>query len=141
MRAYVKIGMVLGMLGMLAGTWALAAGPKAQRFGWAIGIKPDQIAKYKELHANAWPEVLSKLRECNCHNYSIYLGELAPGQFYLFSYLEYTGTDFDGDMAKMAADPKTQEWWKLTDPTQIPLSTRKAADRWWMTLEEVFHLD
>jgi uroporphyrinogen decarboxylase len=29
----------------------------------------------------------------------------------LFAYFEYHGTDYAADMAKMAADPKTQEWW------------------------------
>jgi hypothetical protein len=28
-------------------------------------------------------------------------------------------------MAKMAADPETQRWWKITDPMQEPFATRK----------------
>jgi L-rhamnose mutarotase len=41
-------------------------------------------------------------------------------------------------MAKMAADPKTQEWWAVMMPMQSPLDTR-ANGEWWATMEEVFH--
>jgi hypothetical protein len=41
---------------------------------------------------------------CNIRNYSIYLHRLPDGNHYLFSYFEYVGSDFAGDMAKMAAD-------------------------------------
>ena len=58
----------------------------------------------------------------------------------LFAYLEYTGTDFDADMAKMAADPKTIEWWAVMMPMQKPISTR-AEGEWWANMEEVFHMD
>ena len=43
-------------------------------------------------------------------------------------------------MAHMAADPKTQEWWKIMGPMQRPLETR-AAGEWWASMEEVFHVD
>jgi L-rhamnose mutarotase len=41
-------------------------------------------------------------------------------------------------MAKMAADPATQEWWKLTDPCQQSLADR-APDEWWADMKEVCH--
>jgi L-rhamnose mutarotase len=44
------------------------------------------------------------------------------------------------DMARMAADPKTQEWWAIMMPMQRPLETREK-DEWWAGMEEVFHLD
>jgi L-rhamnose mutarotase len=43
-------------------------------------------------------------------------------------------------MARMAADPKTQEWWSLMKPMQEPLATR-AAGEWWAEMEEVFHTE
>ena len=58
----------------------------------------------------------------------------------LSAYFEYTGIDFAGDMAKMAADPKTQEWWAIMEPMQDPLANRKPGD-WWTNMDEVFHLD
>jgi len=75
------------------------------------------------------------IRCCNIRNYSIYLRDGL-----LFGYFEYHGSDFEADMAKMAADPKTQEWWKLVGPMQLPLESR-AKGEWWASMEEVFHLD
>ena len=111
-----------------------------KRYGSVIGLKPEMIEKYKELHANTWPGVLKMIHECNIRNYSIYLKEIEPGKYYLFSYFEYIGKDFDADMAKMAVDPTTQKWWKETDPCQIPISTRGEKE-FWASMEEVFHTD
>jgi len=113
---------------------------KVQRYGLVIGLKPEKIAYYKELHAAAWPGVLRMIKECHIRNYSIYLKEVERGRFYLFSYFEYTGDNFEADMARMAADPTTQKWWKETDPCQIPLATRGEKE-FWSRMEEVFHLD
>jgi L-rhamnose mutarotase len=110
------------------------------RYGNVIGVKPEKIEEYKRLHADVWPGVLKMIKQCNIRNYSIYLGELEKGQYYLFSYFEYTGDDFDADMAKMAADPTTQRWWSVCEPCQSPIPTRKEGE-WWANMEEVFHCD
>jgi len=108
-----------------------------QRMAMVIGIKPEHIPEYKRLHADTWPEILQGITDCNIRNYSIYLKE--PENL-LFGYWEYHGTDFDADAAKMAADPKTQEWWDICMPMQEPLETRKEGE-WWAMMEEVFHHD
>jgi len=108
-----------------------------QRMAMVIGIKPEHIPEYKRLHADTWPEILQGITDCNIRNYSIYLKE--PENL-LFGYWEYHGTDFDSDAAKMAADPKTQEWWDICMPMQEPLETRKEGE-WWAMMEEVFHHD
>lgn len=102
-----------------------------------IGIKPEKIPEYKRLHAETWPEILQQISDCNIRNYSIFLRE--PENL-LFGYWEYHGTDFAADAAKMAADPKTQEWWAICMPMQAPLNTR-AEGEWWAMMEEVFHHD
>lgn len=105
-----------------------------QRIGQVIGIKPEQIEAYERVHAAVWPEVLAMIHACNIRNYSIFRhGTL------LFAYMEYIGEDFDADMARMAADPKTQEWWTVTDLMQEPLTTR-AEGEWWATMHAVFYL-
>jgi len=114
--------------------------PSLQRYGMVIGLKPEKIEYYKKLHAAAWPGVLKKIKECHIQNYSIFLKEVEPGKLYLFSYFEYTGNDFEADMAKMAADSLTQKWWKETDPCQVPILTHGPKE-WWSRMEEVFHLD
>ncbi|MFN2215602.1 MAG: L-rhamnose mutarotase [Anaerolineales bacterium] len=106
-----------------------------KRFGSVIRLKPEKESEYRELHANAWPDVLEMIHTCNIRNYSIYLKD-----GYLFSYFEYIGDDFDADMQKMADDPVTQSWWKLTDPCQEPLESRREGE-WWASMEEVFHTD
>jgi L-rhamnose mutarotase len=111
-----------------------------KRYGSIIGLLPEKIDEYKRLHAAVWPEVLAMIEDCNMRNYSIFLRKLPDGNHYLFSYFEYVGKNFAADMAKMAADPKTQEWWKVCIPCQDPLPDR-AEGEWWADMEEVFHTD
>lgn len=83
----------------------------------------------------------------------------------LFAFFEYTGKDFEQDMAKMKANAKVREWWDMTDSMQVwqyfasfRESIRKfsnvdkeslisgatgSADGpgWWKDLDEVFHVD
>lgn len=106
-----------------------------KRCGQIIRVKEECLEKYKELHANPWPEVNQMIKECGIQNYSIYMRD-----GFLFSYFEYVGEDFDKDMAKMAADPKTQLWWKETDPCQEPVNGA-GEGVWWADMEEVYHLD
>lgn len=108
---------------------------KVIRYGWIIKVKPEKLEEYKRLHANPWPEVNKMIKECNIRNYSIYYRDGL-----LFSYLEYTGDDFEMDMKKMAADSVVQEWWKLTDPCQEPVKSTEEGE-WWAEMEEVYHLD
>lgn len=103
-------------------------------------LRSERLEEYVKLHAAVWPGVLKTLKDCHIGNYSIYLRKLADGRHYLFSYFEYTGADFAADMAKIAADPVTQEWWDVCKPCQEPLADR-APDEWWAGMEEVFHLD
>jgi L-rhamnose mutarotase len=106
-----------------------------KRYGMAIKLKPEKLQEYKQYHAAVWPGVLDMIRQCNIRNYSIYHKD-----GWLFSYFEYHGDDYQADMEKMAADPKTQEWWAIMKPMQLPLETR-AEGEWWADMEEVFHTD
>ena len=106
-----------------------------RRYGQVIGVKPEHLDEYVAAHAAVWPTVLERITESNIRNYSIFH---RGGQ--LFAYFEYVGDDFEGDMARMAADPDTQRWWDWMMPMQEPLADR-AEGEWWATMEEVFHLD
>ncbi|MGH2531742.1 MAG: L-rhamnose mutarotase [Thermomicrobiales bacterium] len=106
-----------------------------QRYGQVIGVKPEHVEEYERIHAAVWPKVLATIHACNIRNYSIFRhGRL------LFAYFEYIGEDFAADMAKMAADPKTQEWWSVCHPMQQPVPDAAPGD-WWTTMPEVFHED
>ena len=106
-----------------------------RRYGQLIGIKPGELDEYKRHHAAIWPDVLAMITQCNIHNYSIYHKDGL-----LFAYFEYTGDDFEADMAKMAADPTTQKWWDIMMPMQAPIPSR-AEGEWWATMDEVFHCE
>lgn len=136
---FVPLALAVGA-GFLALKRTEPASGTVQRYGMVIGVKPEKIDYYRKLHAAAWPGVLAKIRECNIRNYSIYLREVEKGQYLLFSYFEYTGSDFAADMARMAADPETQRWWKETDPCQTPIPTRLDKE-FWSRMDEVFHTD
>ena len=122
---------------LLSGCSAEKAAPR--RFAWVTGLKPEKAEYYKQLHADPWPSVNRKLKECNIQNYSIHLKQI-DGKLYLFSYLEYVGNDWAEDMKKMADDPETQRWWKETDPCQLPLPDAAAQGKIWSDMEEVYFL-
>jgi L-rhamnose mutarotase len=106
-----------------------------KRFGQVIRLQPGVLESYRRYHAAIWPEVAAKISECNISNYSIYHKD-----GFLFAYFEYVGEDYDGDMARMAEDPRTQDWWAIMKPMQDPIPTR-AEGEWWAGMEEVFHQD
>ncbi|MBO0451458.1 MULTISPECIES: L-rhamnose mutarotase [Enterococcus] len=105
------------------------------RYGAISTLKPESKQKYIELHANAWPKVNEMIKKCNLQNYSIYQIDNT-----LFSYYEYTGDDYDADMAKMAADKTTQEWWDECIPCMKPLDGY-GDEGVWTTMKEIYHLN
>jgi len=140
MRNTDKLIVLTAALLVLSFLFTGCAQQKVTRYGSVIELRPEKLEEYKELHADVWPGVLKKIKECNIRNYSIYLGELEKDKYYLFGYFEYTGDDFEADMAKMAADATTQKWWTFCEPCQSPIPTRKEGE-WWADMEEVFHQD
>ena len=106
-----------------------------KRYGMLLRVRPERFEEYREYHRAVWPEVLATIRACGIGNYSIFHKDGL-----LFAYFEYGGADFEADMARMAADPKTQEWWAVMMPMQEPLPTR-AEGEWWANMEEIFHTE
>jgi L-rhamnose mutarotase len=103
-----------------------------RRFGLLSELIPDMIEEYDKLHANVWDDVLKTIKACNMRNFSIYrFGKQ------LFSYYEYTGTDYEADMEKMAADPRTQEWWTHTHPCFV----QERKGEFYKDMKELFHID
>lgn len=108
-----------------------------QRMGLCLKLKPGAVEEYKRLHRDVWPAVLARIAACHIKDYTIFLRE--PENI-LFATWEYHGTDFEADMAAMAADEATQEWWKINMPLQQPFETAKPGE-WWCIMEPVFHVD
>ena len=107
------------------------------RLGAVTGIKPETVDRYCDLHANPWPEVQAQLKQAGLSNYSIFL---LRERNLLFSYSEYSGDDRKADAARMAADPRMQEWWSLCRPCQVPLVATEGARRW-ADMERIFFLE
>ena len=106
-----------------------------KRYGTVIGLRPEKAVEYRRLHAAVWPDVLEALRRANVTNYSIFRRDGL-----LFSYMEYRGSDLVGDMASIANDPATRQWWDVVMPLQRTMRSSPDED-WWAPMEEVFHLD
>jgi L-rhamnose mutarotase len=54
--------------------------------------------------------------------------------------MEYTGMDYARDMAALAQDKTTRDWWRLTAPCQQPVPTAEES-RWWAPAEESSNLN
>ncbi|MFF4764361.1 L-rhamnose mutarotase [Streptomyces sp. NPDC001292] len=106
-----------------------------RRVAQVIRILPDKADEYRELHRNVPRPVLDRLRGCHITNYSIHLlGD------HLVAYFEYLGDDLAADLAAMAEDPATQEWWRRTAPCQRPVD-EAAPGEWWADMEQVFLME
>jgi L-rhamnose mutarotase len=105
------------------------------RVASVIRLRAEKEAEYRALHENVWPGVTATLRENGITNFSIFLRDGT-----LFSYLEFVGDDYEEATARIAADETTKEWWQLTDPCQQPVDSAVESE-WWVSAEEIFHLD
>jgi L-rhamnose mutarotase len=127
-----------GIILVLAGCLNLGCQHPTQRYGACIGIPREHIDEYKRLHADVWPEVIRCLEKRHICNYSVYLGQIDQGEYYLFARYDYTGSDFEKDMARAVSDPTMQQWWQLKDSLQKPLPTRKDSEHWTIW-KEIFY--
>ena len=96
-----------------------------QRYCEIVHLKAEKRDEYLELHRAVWPEVEAALRASNFTNYTIFLRDDL-----LIGYFEYVGDDISEDRARIARDPATQRWWKLTDPCQTPVAGSPAGEVW-----------
>jgi L-rhamnose mutarotase len=104
-----------------------------RRFGQVIGLRPESLEAYKQLHAG--PGVRDLLRRANIRNFSIFVQRMPDGKLYEFGYFEYHGDDFERDMAWLGAQPENKAWLALCDPMQIPLEGETS----WSMMEPIFY--
>lgn len=101
-----------------------------KRFIMHSDLKPEKVQEYVELHAKPWPELLELIGQCNIHNYSI---SIMGTQ--LYTYYEYTGSDYEADMAVMDNSAIMQEWWKHSKPCFL----HHAEGKYYDDLREIFY--
>jgi L-rhamnose mutarotase len=99
-----------------------------------IRIDSSKIKDYRQLHADSNPGVRDLLQKYNLRNFSIFLTRLDDGNYYEFGYYEYTGHNYESDMAALDAEPGNKDWLELCDPMQIPLKGEKG----WKKMEKIF---
>jgi L-rhamnose mutarotase len=139
-RNYLMITMMLSFLFSCAGKNESASAPSdtrkvSKRIGMVIGIKPEAIKQYKALHADSNPGVRDLLSEAHMENFSIFIHQFDDGKYYLFGYYEYTGDDYQADMAALAKKERNIEWLKVCDPMQIPFKGQDS----WSVMEQVYY--
>ena len=103
-----------------------------RRFGQVIGLREDRAEDYKALHRGVG--VRDLLTAANIQNFSIFLQRFPDGKLYEFAYFEYAGSDYEGDMAHLAEEPRNAEWLKLCDPMQLPLPGSTG----WTEIEQIY---
>ena len=126
----------LSLMVVVLATAVLAEAGQAQsvkRVGMVIELDAERVEEYKALHADSNPGVRDLLTKYHIHNFSIFLREI-DGRWYEFGYYEYTGADYEGDMARLGAEPRNQEWLRVCDPLQIPLPGEKS----WAVMERAY---
>ncbi|HOX38955.1 MAG TPA: L-rhamnose mutarotase [Candidatus Brocadiia bacterium] len=132
--------LAIAIVTMVFSSFTGCGGPEVRRCGSVVGLRNEKVAEYKALQKAVPPEVEELYKESNFRNYSIYVRQLDNGKFYLFSYYEYVGDDYAADLEKLSANPKMREWFKTTDPCQVPIDPQVRGD-WWTEMEEIYHLE
>ena len=137
------VGVVVGAVGALAvSRMRRSKRSAAKRFGGVCRLRPEKYDLYTQLHDHTWDEVMERMFSSNMRNFLVYYHR---GLGLMFSHFEYVGDDFDGDMAKIAADPIVLRWWSFCEPCQEPLQwsgpppsqggSGGPGGQWWSDLE------
>lgn len=105
-----------------------------RRWSQVIRLDPDYLDEYRDFHDHIWPEVAANLKKVHINNYSIHYAE-----GFLFSYLEYDGTDMEGDFKNLASCPENIRWRNIMKEMQLPFGEGDAKGVW-TPMEEIFYL-
>lgn len=104
-----------------------------KRVGMVIKLKPECVEEYRALHADSNAGVRDLLKQYHMENFSIFLHQIG-NDWFEFGYYEYRGEDFEGDMARLADEPRNKAWLEICDPMQVPLEGAEG----WTEMERVY---
>ena len=106
-------------------------------FGLTLCLQADpaKIAEYRRYHADVWPEVTARLRECGIQQMEIFLRDRR-----MFMHI-VTDDNFDPnkDFARINEDPVSAKWNELMATLQ-ERAPEASPDEWWAPMEKVFDL-
>lgn len=94
-------------------------------------LKPEKVQEYIDLHAAPWEELLDLISGCHIQNYSISMIGT-----HVYTYYEYTGSDYGADMTAMDNSPVMQKWWTYSKPCFLQHEEAHYYDE----LREVFYM-
>ena len=109
------------------------SGEGVKRVGMVIKLRPECVSEYRKLHTDLTSGVRDLLGKYHLENFSIFLHQIGE-EWFEFGYYEYSGVDFEADMAALAAEPRNQAWLKVCDPMQLPLKGQLG----WSEMEQVY---
>ena len=93
----------------------------------------DMIAKYVEVHAHVWPEVIAGQREVGIIDMQIFRRGRS-----LFMIMDTVDDfDFERDMARLATLPRQAEWEAYVSQFQGCPTDASSADKWQL-MERIF---
>lgn len=107
-----------------------------QRVGMVVKVKKEHLEEYKKVHADNNAGVRHLLTRYHLRNFSIFLVQLADGDWYEFGYYEYWGNDLEGDMAKLDAEPENAKWLELCDPMQEGILPKQQG---WKVMDRIYY--
>ena len=81
-----------------------------QQYGMCAAIPKNSIDQYKKFLIETSPDRQKQLHKNNIKNYSIYLSQIQPDEYFLFGYCQYTGSNFQKDIAKIPNHKSVANW-------------------------------
>ena len=94
---------------------------------------PELIAKYCDVHAHVWPEVIAGQHEVGILSMQIFRHDRS-----LFMIMDTVDDfDFDRDMARLATLPRQAEWEACVSQFQGCALDASSADKWQL-MEKIF---
>jgi L-rhamnose mutarotase len=105
-----------------------------KRVGMVIRLRPGCLEEYLNLHADSNPGVRDLLAKYHLENFSIFLHQIGS-EWFEFGYYEYSGSDYESDLAALAKEPRNQAWLEVCDPMQLPLENETG----WALMKQVYY--
>jgi L-rhamnose mutarotase len=104
-----------------------------KRIGRVVEIDPESVDTYRTILADENPQVRDLLKKHQLRNFSMFLSQQGD-RWFVFSYCEYAGRDYETDMAALASDAEYQEWIETCQAMHVSAE----ADPGWRELEQIF---
>lgn len=105
-----------------------------KRVGMLVKLRPECLHEYLNLHADANPGVRDLLKKYHLNNFSIFLHQIG-NEWFEFGYYEYSGNDYESDLAALAAEPRNLAWLDVCNPMQHPLEGEQS----WAMMRQVYY--